>query len=125
MEDMSINNEWPVEDIPGGDHLYMRAHKQFLREGRLKPGAFRDHGGGMSTDWSEYSTPDETRQRARIPEDNGVLDLPVGEVREITLRVDHAPLPDNRSHTDVVGEKNSEVRLKLGRIATIVLDTDV
>jgi methyl coenzyme M reductase subunit D len=45
-------------------------------------------------------------------------------VRSIPQVVSHTPiqdcpeLPDNRAHTDVIGEKTVEVRVKLGRIVT-------
>jgi hypothetical protein len=41
---------WPIEEIPETDELFMRVHRTFVVNGALIPGAFRDHGGGMSTD---------------------------------------------------------------------------
>lgn len=110
---------WPKESIPDEGTLYMRAHRVFLTSHReLRPGVFRDHGGGMSTDWCKYSTPAQTRARARVPEDNGVIRLHVKGVRHIEpLLVEHDPRPDNRAHTEVIGEKTPEVRLNLLRIA--------
>ena len=116
---------WPVEHVPDGDNLYMRAHKNhFKQNGNLAPGVFRlrPHEGGMSTDWSEYSTPDETRQRGRVPADNAVLSLNVGMVRAIPQQtVAHTPLPANRTHTDVLGEKDEHARVFLRRAPEIVL----
>jgi len=97
--------------------LYYRVHRTFVRDGKPVPSVFRDRDGGMSTDWSRYSTPDETRNRGQTPLDNGVIALDVWSVREIPQRVEHEPLPDNRAHTEVFGEKDTEVRLKLLRIA--------
>lgn len=74
----------------------------------------------MSTDWSKYSTPGEAQQRARVPEDNGVVSLSVAAVREEAMqRVQHSPLEDNRAHTDVIGDKGkgTRARLMLRRIA--------
>jgi len=70
----------------------------------------------MSTDWSKYSTPEATLGRARKPEDNGVVEMLVGSVRAIsTLVVEHTPLPENRAHTEVFGNKDVEVRVLLQR----------
>ena len=74
----------------------------------------------MSTDWNRYSTPKETRERGRDPVANGVIALPVGPVRTLSLRVDHSPQVENRAHTDV-GMKTTEVRLHLLRLADWVL----
>ncbi len=92
----------------------------------IPQGAFRDQGGGMSTDWEKYSTAEETRKRAQKspPEDNGVLRLNVGGVRAINpLSVEHKPEPDNRAHTEVLGDKKKdpEVRLRLQRLAEWVI----
>ena len=119
--------EWPRERIPGEDLLFMRVHRNLLKSGQLHPGVFRDHGGAMSTDWSKYSTPADTQLRHKMPGVNGVIQMQVGAVRVIPgQRVEHAPLPDNRAHTDVIGEKGVEVRLLLYRIAqwTIVPETE-
>jgi len=70
----------------------------------------------MSTDWSRYSTPEETLARARKPEDNGVVEMVVGAVRAIpNLRVEHVPLPENRAHSEVFGKKDVEARVLLQR----------
>lgn len=112
---------WPKEHVPDEDYLYYRIHVTDLDEnGGLRPNSFRDRGGAMSTDWSKYSTPEESRARARIPEKNGIVVLGVGEVRGIPgLWVEHTPDPilNNRAHTDVGGPKEPEVRVKLARIA--------
>jgi hypothetical protein len=125
---------WAVEDIPDGDTLYMRGHRQFLKpDGSLSAACFRnrpDDSGGMSTDWERYSTPEDTRNRARGPMDNAVIALNVGQVRMIPDQVvQHSPvfghpdLPDNRAHTDILGSKehDPEVRRRFQRIAIIVL----
>lgn len=93
----------------------MRVHRNSISEGKPMPGAFRNRGNGMSTDWSRYSTPVESQARASTPSDNGIISLGVGSVRAIGQIVDHTPIPTNRAHTDVVGEKTVEVRLKLLR----------
>jgi hypothetical protein len=114
---------WPVEQIPNENFLFFRLHKSYLQFGDdIPPGAFRDQGNGMSTDWDKYSTPEETQKRVQrsAPEDNGVLSFNVGGVREIKpLLVEHTPEPENRAHTEILGDKkkDSEIRLKLKRLA--------
>lgn len=118
---------WLEEDIPSDAILYQRVHRKNLNaEGAPIPGAFRNTPNkqdGMSTDWEKYSTPSETRSRARNPSDNVVIALPVGKVREIEGQtIQHTPVnpgPDtlpNRAHTDVFGEKTTEARLKFLQI---------
>lgn len=119
--------DWPVEPIPDADELYMGLHKRWLYpDGALMLGAIRDHDGGMSTDWSKYSTPQETRDRRRTPADNAVISLHVGSVRAMPGQtVTHSPLPENRAHTDVMGQKkDEEARMRFVRIARFVLAID-
>jgi len=72
----------------------------------------------MSTDWERYSSPAETLQRAAEASKNGVIQLGAGSVRVIEgLTVEHTPILANRAHTDVFGEKTTEVRLRLKRVA--------
>jgi len=109
-----VESPWAIEPIPNEDLLYMRVHKSYYRNGELLPIAFRDHERGMSTDWSKYAHPEETRSRARDPSKNGVISMVVEQVRAIEgLAVQHAPLPENRAHANVNGEKTMEVRAQL------------
>lgn len=127
MADSGELTDWPQEDIPDHNRLYMRVHRNNQVNGALAPGAFRDQppGGerpGMSTDWSRYAAPEDTLGRARKPEDNGVVEMLVGHVRAIpNLLVEHMPLPDNRAHTDVYGKKDVEVRVLLQRACRWVI----
>jgi hypothetical protein len=110
--------EWPAEAIPDADFLYLRVPRRSWIENKLA--VFRDHEGAMSTDWEKYSTPEETRQRARRnPADYGVLRMECRLVRSVPQAVEHSPdsLRNNRAHTNVIGEKSPEVRLKLSRIS--------
>lgn len=120
---------WDKEPIPDDALVFMRVHKNQLdADGEPIPGAFRNRPqstDGMSTDWEMYSSPEECRNRARNPVGNAVIQLKVGDVRQIPEQtVEHTPIyqPDaeppniNRAHTDVYGEKDAEVRLKLMRI---------
>ena len=108
---------WPVEEIPDNDSLYMRVHKTYLTGEGLNPGVFNDKEGGMSTDWNRYSTPQQAQGRAKTPAHNGIISLNVGGVREAQMTVSHEPISQNRAHTEVIGEKDSEARLKLLRLA--------
>ena len=100
----------------------MRVHENFLKNGGLAPGVFRDQGSGMSTDWEKYSTPTQTRARAKEPTKNGVIQMQAGSVREIpALKIEHSPKTKNRAHTDVLGEKTTEARVKLRRISQWVI----
>lgn len=109
-----------AEPIPNADQLYMRVHiGTWARGGNLRAGAFQNHNGGMSTDWSKYSTAEQTRERGRKPAaEYAVVEMSAGAVRAVPgQEVRHAPLPDNRAHTDVVGEKDEEARTLLKRLS--------
>lgn len=117
---------WQVEHIPDDADVFMRAHRMFFRNRVLQPGVFRPHGGGMSVDWKEYCSPEDTRQRAAGPQDNAVICLPVGGIRDISnLDVNHTPESMNRAHSDVVGfpegEDLTEVRALLLDASTVVV----
>ena len=120
MADVEEVIDWPAEVIPAADKLYMRVHRMYVRNGDFVVGAFRDQGGAMSTDWEKYSTPQETRDRARVAADNGVIQMVSGDVAAIPdLTVAHTPdvVLRVRAHTDVAGEKTPAVRVKLKRIS--------
>jgi hypothetical protein len=131
-------SKWPVEVIPDDDELFMRVHRRWFNEaGDLDAGCFQNHpkkSGGMSTDWSRYSTPGETRRRAQRsePADNVVVALSVGRIRVIPGQtVIHAPIQDepdsadNRAHTEVFGPKNAETRIHFLRAYRLEISLDV
>ncbi|NIR52265.1 hypothetical protein GWO43_27100 [candidate division KSB1 bacterium] len=95
------------EVIPDEDLLYYNIHKNWIREGEVMPGVFRERGEeelkGMSTDWCKYSSPQECRNRARKPSDNGVVHFVTKELRYLQLKVVHAPFRNNPAHTNVKG----------------------
>jgi hypothetical protein len=101
-----------------------------MKNGNPSPGAFEPKGEGLSVDWDRYSTSYETRARAKKPEQNAVVSLVVGEIRRIRegLDVIHSPIPENRAHSEVnlpgPGAEQTEVRIKLSRLATLVIDLD-
>lgn len=122
----------PSEEIPPSDTLYYRAHRTFYGKrwplNSIPPTCFMnrpkdDPGAGMSTDWSKYSSPEQSRERARAPEDNAIVALTVEDVRAVPgQRVMHTPQSDNRAHTDVFGDKSDpEVQTRLSRIARLII----
>lgn len=122
--------DWKVEKIPIDAVLYCFIHKEALNHSTRKPveRAFRNTpfigGTDLSSDWSKYSTPDETRNRVgsqqkpngsfKNPADYYVIRLLVSQIlTELpTQNIEHNPLPTNRAHTKILGEKDVEVRLK-------------
>jgi hypothetical protein len=55
---------YEIEPIPDSDLIYLRVHKsQIDPDGVVIHRAFEEHGGGMSTNWAKYATPESTRQQ--------------------------------------------------------------
>jgi len=110
-----MNGHWPIEPVPDADLLFMRVHRNYIQNGKPNAGVFVNHGEGeqegMSTDWSKYSTPEETKKRVTNPAwRGGVIQMVAADVRKIPRQtVDNAPLPDNRAHTNVRGPKKESV----------------
>ena len=105
----------------------MRAYKDRMKNGVPSPSAFKPQGNGnLSVDWDKYSTPEQTRDRARQPMDNAVLRMIVANIRQLDVSVIHVPVLENRAHSEVeFPEDHTEVRLKLSRIATIAIPLTV
>lgn len=119
VEQTGEEDDWPVENIPDKAKLFYRIHKQNYKDGKVVPGTFKEIGTteeekGMSTDWEKYSTPEQSRLRAKKPEQNGIVSFVTGHLRKIVLDVIHYPLPleKNRAHTNVRGI-DSEKQLKM------------
>lgn len=120
----------PKEDIPDPCRLLYRIHRNNFRDGDVLPGAFREVGAGeersMSADWGKYSTPNDSRDRASIPADNGIISLIVDQLRNLSLQVIHSPSEkfNNPAHTDVKGidQNKNQIRFELKRILTWVID---
>jgi hypothetical protein len=112
-----MSDAWPIEQIPDEHLLYMRVHRNRIQNGQPDAGVFQNHGegenAGMSTDWSHYSKPQETitRKLAVTPDwRGGVIQMVVSVVRKIPKQiVEHAPLPENRAHTNVKGPKKGGI----------------
>jgi hypothetical protein len=115
VEDVPIN--WPIEEIPNQDLLFMRVHLNLIREGHdstlngVSKNIFRVHEDGISTNWNKYSTPEKTRQEGKNPEMNGVIKLMVGDIRTISsVKVMHSPIRENRAHTNIQNIPNDPVK---------------
>ena len=118
-----------TEDIPDSALLYLRVHKTYIDdEGEVNVGVFKEQEEGnqksMSTDWEKYSTPEDSRNRARKPDLNGIVHFIAGNLRNLTLSVTHSPIDPNptikanQAHTNIKGknkpiEDDQEIRLKL------------
>ncbi len=123
---------WQIEQIPDSCIVYMRAHRDYFKDGQLQPGVFRKRENGMSVDWGKYSSATEARSRSRIPHSNAVIRLAVGGILRIEpLRVVHSPdvVRGNRAHADISGlptkEELTEIRLSLLDLAKTVIGIDV
>ena len=110
---------WPTEIVPDEGFLFMRVHKNMIKDGKPSMSVFVNHGAGMSTDWEKYSTPEQTAGRGRgSPENYGVVGMLTGDVRQVPGQsVVHTPKDENRARTDVAGVKEEEARMKLRRTA--------
>ena len=117
--------DWLPEPIPDEDDIYHRVHKTWIKPDLIEPAAFANSPRGsasMSVDWSKYSSAHETRARAKKPVENAVVLFEVGDVRAVPgQKVEHSPRSDNRSHSEVIGNKSPQVRLMLSRIYRLVI----
>lgn len=127
---------FPIEDIPDNSILFYRIHQVNIDseepdpKKKIKPGAFdpqpKPTSTEMSVDWERYSTALETKNRANVPDKNGVVSFNSTDVRQspTPLKVSHKPTI-NRAHAiifDVLPNANDpEMRIKLRRICTWVI----
>ncbi len=113
-------DNFPQEQIPDDANLFMRIHRDWLLDnGEVKPGFFRNipPDDGMSCDWDKYSTAAQTKERARNPNFNGVLQFAACDARSLPdQHLAHDPQQENRAHSQLFGEKTTEIRLKLKRL---------
>lgn len=101
-----------VPYIPDEHRVFMRVHKQNIDfketnpNRMIRPVAFDVKGeGGLSVDWSEYSTAQESLERAKLPDSNGIISMPVIGIRSnpLPLTVIHKPEETNYSHSEIYG----------------------
>ena len=110
----------------------MRVHMTNIDdEGEPFPRAFKNQpteNDGMSVDWAKYSTPIDTKNRARKPSENAVIAFTAGDARSIPNQaVEHKPInpPEipNQAHSEVIGNKKTptEVRARFMDIYQMVI----
>ena len=122
---------WPVETIPDEDAVYRRVHKALLDvedPDFIPPAAFRVIEDEISVEWEKYASADEALRHAHDPLANGLLELQASSIRETgSLDIKHAPLPDNRAHSNIVGfhglqkSKLTKLRLQLSMKARWII----
>ena len=118
---------FPVEKIEAGILFKWVPRSRCDDSGRPQPEVYEDSGTGMSTAWDRHCTAEECRALARRPKATSVVALSVAGVHAIDLATDHAPRPllgmwigfprQAQSHTNVLGEKDLEIQMKLWRLA--------
>lgn len=143
----SLAEIWPKEPIPHTDSLYCYVHKSAVNKKDRMPfeRAFRNTpfnpgSTNLSSDWSFYSTPEETRQligkqknykgENKNPDDYFIVALLVGEIYGTFQNQEvlhdpvqnHHELPDNRAHSIIVGEKNERERYDFVKICGWVIE---
>jgi len=130
-----LEEVWDKEIIRSSAALFCYVHKSAVNKKDKIPyeRAFRntpfEEGTNLSSDWDKYSTAEATRLllarqpknggEFKNPEDYYVVKLNVGEILEKipTQQIEHdpiqnqPPLPDNRAHSIIIGEKNEKARL--------------
>lgn len=120
---------YPVEEIPQSAVLYYRIFKnEFRPDGKPKFKAFKEKGEGekkgMSTNWDKHSTARQLLESYPEPEKIDIVSFIAGNLIDINLKVVHAPLDNNRSHTNVKGlppidPDGDEIRLKMFSLYTL------
>jgi hypothetical protein len=119
--------QYPIEEIPDQDLLFCRVHHLNLYmendNVRIKPQAFDPTpyppktANGLSTNWSKYSSAEQTKTDARVPENYAVVSFLVQKVRDIPLSVVHSPTK-NQAHTHILDippreQNDAKITLKL------------
>ncbi|OIV41195.1 hypothetical protein [Flavobacterium johnsoniae] len=128
-----LHDEYNIADV---EDVYMRinrAHIDFSQTDPIKkilPMAFDAKGDdGLSVDRAIFSSPEDTLNRARIPERNGVLSWNVGSIRQAPFNCDVVYDPvtidgiENKAHSLVKGvpprkPTGLEFRIQLRQICT-------
>lgn len=118
-----MTGRWEAEDIPDDDYLYKFFKLMYFRDGDVLPACFTNVGQpddpsyGMSTDWSKYASPEETRKRPRDKQARyGVARIKASNITKVPGQfVRHDPIfvagdspENNRVHTNIKGPKNRE-----------------
>ena len=140
---------WENETIPDTDKVYCFIHSIAnvnSKTGKPRAAAFYNtpkQGDNLSCDWEKYSTPQETKARIgqqlkvgttefKNPNLFGIVEFIISILRneEYNQQVNHDPIfnspeiigiPNNRSHSIIIGEKDEEIRLKMVEIANWII----
>ena len=110
-------NKFPVESIPDAAHLYRRILQKHYKNNDIEPAAFV-LAGGMSCDWKEYSTAQQSIDRVENKKVRfaGVVYFVCGKLRFEYFDVRHTPSDNNKAHCTVSAEDSEENRIKLTRL---------
>lgn len=137
MANKGIFLMWQKEPVENylDEHLLYRAVSRGLWEtwqslNIIDPNFFniKNAEGGLSFDWSKYSTPQDTlnRRKRQSLRDNGIVQLNIGELKlcvkkfELPIKIEHDPKPENQAHTLLHGitkGNKTKIRRKLSKIA--------
>ncbi len=130
--------------IPDDDTLYCRVHvvntyrkidtyELMIKPQAFDPTPFKDPD-GLSVNWGRYSdavkTQNEVTANNKDPLDYGVVSFIVGAVREIPLRVIHAPVLNNDAHSLILdipprAQNDASRTMKLRDRAIWVIQTNL
>ena len=94
-------------------------------DGRISPGAFSKTTGTnrMSVDWAQKSTPEITLARFECwPDRKAVVSITAKVCWDRSQSLDFKPLPDNPSHSEVVGPPSNSLRKHLARNARLIYE---
>jgi hypothetical protein len=127
MAPNSVATPYPVETIPPDGTVYRRVWYGFVHDGQIQVNAFKDakpltphERPGMSVFWEKYAAPEDAVADFD-PGRDWVVALVAGKIRMIDrLAVEHTPTARSQAHSDVYGEKTTEVRVMLRRQAVVV-----
>jgi len=110
-----LKNKYIEEDVPDNDFLYRRASFRTFNQktGKFTASAFKimafiiekENKKGFSTNWSRYSTPEETSIDPIHKRQYCVGEFKAIIPRKIDLDVNHTPRNYNRAHCTISLEK--------------------
>jgi hypothetical protein len=120
-----------IEHIPDSAILW-RAIKpeQIDRQGSIKPAFFRDRRGNYSCDLAAFSSREKSRRGyaqppAWNPEEAGLVEFKVADVRHANTDVIHAPIKDERttnySHAQFTRQLSGEEERAMAGCAIVVV----
>lgn len=112
---------FPTETIPNDARLLRRIPNWHYRNNGIEPAAYSLKG-GMSCDWTKYSTPqqsidrakEQARKKGNTVEFAGVVCFICGRLRSGGFDVQHRPR-EYQAHCEVYGEDNPENRIMISR----------